>query len=266
MYAIINDHFATLNGIVLRAGRAGRINRSFSGRSEKLILRLPRRTRDNSQNCNFAERYSMELRLNLTIMRSLIPMLLLPVLAYASDQSGSNAVATISVMPLPASVQTRPGKLKLDGSFAVAISGDGDARLLSAILRLQSRIEGRTGLVLPHGIAPAGAKVAMTVSVTTSGGQYPKFGEDESYALDIGADRASLSATTVWGAMHGMETLLQLVSGDRDGYYLPLVAIQDRPRFPWRGLMIDVGRHFEPVEVIERNVDGLAAVKMNVFH
>ena len=208
----------------------------------------------------------MELRLNLTIMRSLIPMLLLPVLAYASDQSGSNAVATINVMPLPASVQTHPGKLKLDGSFAVAISGDGDARLLSAILRLQSRIEGRTGLVLPHGIAPAGAKVALTVSVTTSGGQYPKFGEDESYALDIGADRASLSATTVWGAMHGMETLLQLVSGDRDGYYLPLVAIQDRPRFPWRGLMIDVGRHFEPVEVIKRNVDGLAAVKMNVFH
>src|SRR5436305_11283885 len=45
----------------------------------------------------------------------------------------------------------------------------------------------------------------------------------------------------------------------------PLV-IQDKPRFPWRGLMIDSGRHFMPVEVIERNLDGMAAVKMNVFH
>ncbi len=79
-------------------------------------------------------------------------------------------------------------------------------------------------------------------------------------------DGATLNANTVWGAMHGMETLLQLVSGDRDGYYFPFVTVQDKPRFPWRGLMIDVGRHFEPVDVIKRNIDGLAAVKMNVFH
>ena len=50
------------------------------------------------------------------------------------------------------------------------------------------------------------------------------------------------------------------------GYYFPLVNIQDKPRFAWRGLMIDVGRHSQPVDVIKRNIDGLAAVKMNVFH
>jgi hexosaminidase len=47
---------------------------------------------------------------------------------------------------------------------------------------------------------------------------------------------------------------------------VPVVTIQDRPRFPWRGLMIDVARHFMPVEVIKRNLDGMAAVKLNVFH
>jgi hexosaminidase len=45
-----------------------------------------------------------------------------------------------------------------------------------------------------------------------------------------------------------------------------VVTIDDEPRFPWRGLMIDAGRHFIPVPVIERNLDGMEAVKLNVFH
>ena len=68
------------------------------------------------------------------------------------------------------------------------------------------------------------------------------------------------------GALRGIETFLQLLEGDRQGYFIPSVRIQDKPRFPWRGLLIDAGRHFEPVEVIKRNLDGMAAVKLNVLH
>jgi hexosaminidase len=193
-------------------------------------------------------------------------MLLLPILAFAADQSGTNAPSTINVMPLPASVLMRPGKLKLDTSFAITTSGYTDARLQAAILRMQQRLKGRTGIALPLGVAPIGTAAVVTITVKQGGAAYPKLGEDESYGLEIAGDHATLNATTVVGAMHGMETLLQLVSGDRDGYYFPLATIQDKPRFPWRGLMIDAGRHFEPVEVIKRNIDGLAAVKMNVFH
>jgi hexosaminidase len=46
--------------------------------------------------------------------------------------------------------------------------------------------------------------------------------------------------------MRGLETLLQLLSADRDSYFLPAVKIQDQPRFRWRGLLIDIGRHYEP--------------------
>ena len=176
------------------------------------------------------------------------------------------APSTINVMPLPASVQMHPGKLKLDSAFTVATSGYTDARLQSAILRLQQRLEGRTGIVLPLGIAPTGRPAILTIAVKARGEQYPKLGDDESYAIEIASDHATLNANTVVGAMHGMETLLQLVTGDSSGYYFPVVSIHDKPRFPWRGLMIDVGRHFEPVDVIKRNIDGLAAVKMNVFH
>lgn len=156
--------------------------------------------------------------------------------------------------------------LRLDDTFTVGTSGHTDARLESAILRLQQRLKGRTGIVLRLGVPGGDRPATLTIAVKTRGEQYPKFGEDESYALAIAGDNATLSANTVVGAMRGMETFRQLVAGDAGGYYFPLVNIHDKPRFGWRGLMIDVGRHFQPVEVIKRNIDGLAAVKMNVFH
>jgi hexosaminidase len=57
-----------------------------------------------------------------------------------------------------------------------------------------------------------------------------------------------------------------LVQTTSNGFAVPAIAIQDKPRFPWRGLMIDVGRHFIPLDVLKRNLDGMAAVKLNVFH
>jgi hexosaminidase len=75
-----------------------------------------------------------------------------------------------------------------------------------------------------------------------------------------------LRAPTSIGALRGVETFLQLISGDAHGFFIPAVEIQDKPRFKWRGLLIDVGRHFEPVEVIKRQLDGMAAVKLNVLH
>src|SRR5216684_1515389 len=91
-------------------------------------------------------------------------------------------------------------------------------------------------------------------------------GEDESYALEVSPDGAKIEAATPLGAMHGLQTFLQLVEVSPNGFTAPAVTIQDKPRFPWRGLMIDVARHFIPLDVLKRNLDGLEAVKMNVFH
>ena len=93
-----------------------------------------------------------------------------------------------------------------------------------------------------------------------------ELGEDESYSLEITSSAAALSAATPLGVMRGLQTLLQLVETTSQGFAVPAVAIQDQPRFPWRGLMIDVSRHFMPLDVLKRNLDGMAAVKLNVFH
>jgi hexosaminidase len=66
--------------------------------------------------------------------------------------------------------------------------------------------------------------------------------------------------------MHALQTVLQLLTLDDRGVTLPYVTIDDEPRFPWRGLMIDSSRHFMPVGMIKRNLEGMAAVKLNVLH
>src|SRR4029077_1994644 len=61
-------------------------------------------------------------------------------------------------------------------------------------------------------------------------------------------------------------TFSQLIAPDADSFSVPALHIEDRPRFPWRGLSLDVSRHWMPMQVIERNIDAMAAVKLNVFH
>ncbi|HKQ05818.1 MAG TPA: family 20 glycosylhydrolase [Blastocatellia bacterium] len=170
------------------------------------------------------------------------------------------------LMPVPAAMQFQGGRLKIDASFAVAIAGHADARLEAGTQRAMRRLEGRTGMTLSRALASDPQVATLRIECRGPGLPVPSVNEDESYTLEVSDKQALLKAATAVGALRGLETFLQLLEGDRGGYYIPAVNIQDRPRFPWRGLLIDSGRHFEPVEVIKRNLDGMAAVKLNVLH
>jgi hexosaminidase len=114
---------------------------------------------------------------------------------------------------------------------------------------------------------PGESQVAgLVIRCEGPGKPVPSVDEDESYSLDVSDSKALLKAQTVVGALRGLETFLQLLEADRKGYFIPAVSIQDKPRFPWRGLLIDIARRFEPIEVIKRNLDAMAAVKLNVLH
>jgi hexosaminidase len=190
--------------------------------------------------------------------------------ASVSAQSSSPAPATSFVntlMPLPTSLETRPGVLRIDPSFSYALRGNSGSRLSKGAMRLISRLEMRTGISLANDPVPAGQPATLTVEVATPSTQaVPQPDEDESYTLDIGENHISLQAKTGIGALHGMETLLQLVQPAGSSYIFPAVHIEDAPRFSWRGLMLDPGRHFLPVPVILRTLDGMASVKLNVLH
>ncbi|MCU1267821.1 MAG: Beta-N-acetylhexosaminidase [Acidobacteria bacterium] len=172
----------------------------------------------------------------------------------------------LNLMPVPASVQPQPGRLAITNAFTVATKGYADDRLRANINRMTRRLAGRTVLTLPLELAVDENTATLVVQCTGAANPVPSLNEDESYSLEITDKQARLNAPTVVGAIRGLETFLQLLSADRDGYYLSGVRINDRPRFPWRGLLIDVARHFQPLDVLKRNLDGMAAVKLNVFH
>lgn len=171
----------------------------------------------------------------------------------------------LNLMPVPANVQMGNGSLKIDAGFTVAINGHTDARLTGAAERFVERLSKQTGLLMA--MRPVnGTKATLVVHVDHDSKQVQELGEDESYVLEVAPSGASLTAPTDLGALHGLQTFLQLVSVSPDGFVAPAVIIKDTPRFPWRGLMIDAARHFIPLEVLRRNIDGMEAVKMNVFH
>ncbi|MBV9927896.1 MAG: family 20 glycosylhydrolase, partial [Acidobacteria bacterium] len=169
-------------------------------------------------------------------------------------------------MPVPASVNFREGRLAVTKAFAVAARGHVDERLRAGIERMLRRLEGRTVMELARGLATDAAAAALVVEAAGPGPDVPDVSEDESYTLEVGDRQAVLKAPNVVGCLRGLETFLQLVEGDGAGFYVPAVSINDRPRFPWRGLLIDIGRHYEPMEVLKRNLDAMAAVKLNVLH
>lgn len=169
-----------------------------------------------------------------------------------------------ALMPWPAHVEWREGALAIGAGFRVRLAGHDDARLRAGLSRALDRLEKRTALdFAPRVVASGGA---LVVACDGPGSPRPKLGDDESYTLQVRADGAELRAPNVVGALRGLETFLQLVEKRADGFAAPCVTIRDAPRFPWRGLMIDVARHFQPPEVILRNLDAMAAVKLNVLH
>ena len=172
----------------------------------------------------------------------------------------------LNLMPLPASVQMKAGQLVVDSSFTVGISGHSDLQLQHAVERFLDSLRRQTGMPPLDMKVTDAAQAKLVVHSERGGKPVPELGEDESYSLEINPAGAKLDAVTPLGIMHGLQTFLQLVQTTSDGFAVQAIAIQDKPRFPWRGLMIDVGRHFIPLDVLKRNLDGMAAVKLNVFH
>jgi hexosaminidase len=180
--------------------------------------------------------------------------------AFAQTQ----ASAPLPIMPLPASVTAMQGEFAIDGQFTVGFKGFTEPRLDRARVRFLDVLSAETGIPFGRETAPVEPKFAIEVKGPSE--TIEKLGEDEAYQLAVTPGRVKLTAANPLGAMHGLQTFLQLVRITPHGFTAPAVTIDDKPRFPWRGLMIDSGRHFIPVPVIQRNLDAMEAVKLNVFH
>ncbi len=193
-------------------------------------------------------------------LRSFVPILLTSALMAAAEPN---------FMPVPAQYTLGQGRLIIGEKFTVALTGYKEPRLEAAAQRIIRRLAHQTGILAIDtlgGIAPDPSQATLVIKTGGPSKPVQELGEDESYELTVDSKQARVQAANPLGAMHGLETFLQLVTQDRDGFAAPAITISDKPRFAWRGLHIDVSRHWMPIDVIKRNLDAMAAVKLNVFH
>ena len=174
-------------------------------------------------------------------------------LALATRPAAAQTEPT--VLPLPAEARYGQGRLLLKAALKPLLPTPVDPAVADAVGRSIGRLSPTT----------------KAVGVVTLQIRYGRVGraelfDEERYSLRVTPMGVSIDAPTSLGVLRALATLEQLPRSDKKSRYLPEIDIQDQPRFAWRGLLIDAARHFMPVAVIKRNLDGMAAVKLNVLH
>lgn len=201
----------------------------------------------------------------------------------------------LDVVPYPQEVKLGSGYLQLDDHFLMDInkcSADCDVlqRAMERYMKIIKQPPGSTGTTFrlsifenrinttePNG--PPGKLMRLNIITTAQDPVELQLGVDESYEIDIpsglntDAQEATLTASTTWGALRGLETFAQLVQYQStvdglSGYVIKWspMNIVDAPRYPWRGVLVDTARHYLSVPLLQRTVDTMAAMKLNVLH
>lgn len=167
--------------------------------------------------------------------------------------------AELTIMPLPSKLEISGGELQLSEGIHYAFEGNNQI-IQKAIQRFQKQAK----TIYQINEASEGITLKIICSNPTEN-NIPVLGNDESYTIKVG-NEIRLEANTQWGINHGLESLLQLIKPKENGAIIQKLSMEDQPRFGWRGLMMDVSRHWIPKEIVLRNLDAMAAVKMNTFH
>ncbi|HCC71993.1 MAG TPA: beta-N-acetylhexosaminidase, partial [Bacteroidales bacterium] len=175
-------------------------------------------------------------------------------------------VKEIVLLPAPVHMEQRSGVFKLDNTVEIHLS---DSSLLN-----------ETANILNDMIAvPTGYKPSIDNNINSSRGIILELTEgdeqgEEAYKLYINRRKIHISSSSAAGIFYGIQTVRQLLPPEFEyeketvgvSWQIPCLYIEDYPRFSWRGMHLDVSRHFFPVEFIKHYIDLIAMHKMNVFH
>ena len=169
------------------------------------------------------------------------------------------------MIPYPFKVEPKENKFILNSETRIDFSPE----LMQVVNYLRDLICSSTGFSLATNLETNNKNTISLVLQETS-----EMLNSEGYQLSIDIDNVVIEAKTHQGIFYGIQTLRQLFPIEIESrevieefiWTVPCMSIFDNPRFKWRGLMFDVGRHFHDVDTIKRTIDLLALMKMNVFH
>ena len=186
----------------------------------------------------------------------LVLLLVLTTRGAAAQTTANPAMGQTAstLLPVPTEARYGQGRLLLKAALKPLLPVPADAAVAAAVGRTLARL------------TPGKTVGTGTLQIRYGRVGRPELFDEERYSLRVTPMGVSIDASTSLGVLRALATLEQLPRTNKKGRYLPEVDIRDQPRFAWRGLLIDAARHFMPVAVIKRNLDGMAAVKLNVLH
>lgn len=171
------------------------------------------------------------------------------------------------LLPMPQHVEWYDNMLTLDSNYSVLIVNYQNSRVVDAVDRFNVRLAYLNNFkssIIFGSNADNNLHALIKISYEREGDL--KVGENEAYEIQINENGIFINAETDLGVLHALETLYQIISDSPQPTIIPTGKIIDTPRFVWRGLMLDVCRHFIPFEIVKRNIDAMAMVKLNVLH
>jgi len=190
-------------------------------------------------------------------------VLLAAMLCSAGFLSGEEAPP---LMPMPVSVHFEDGSLRLTHRFRFDWHGAKDELLKHAADRFAMNLNRRTGIDFVRDDSLSEAPVVIAIDCKGADPNFLTTKAEESYRLRVTAKGVEIEAAGPTGVLRALATLLQLVQEGSEGFGFREVSIEDHPRFVWRGIMLDISRHFMPAKLIEHEIDAMEQVKLNVLH
>ncbi|WP_201747878.1 glycoside hydrolase family 20 protein [Chitinophaga vietnamensis] len=174
----------------------------------------------------------------------------------SSTQHADAPKGKVSIIPMPASITEKTDSFLLDKHTVIVASNAADKQTAALF---NSWLKELTGYELTiKDQADRNAILLQSGSDSTNG---------EAYTLDVDHNNIAIHGNSSAGTFYGVQSLIQLLPVEKgNALYIPAVAVKDAPRFAYRGLHLDVGRHFFPVEFIKKYIDLLAMHKYNTFH
>ncbi|MBS1915631.1 MAG: beta-N-acetylhexosaminidase [Bacteroidetes bacterium] len=164
----------------------------------------------------------------------------------------------ISIIPKPVSLTTKAGNFVITPNTTIV--GEGEDEKKAAVF-FNDYLQQLYGFKLKTGKKPAKNSIILSTKKTAAGSV------DGKYTMNISSSEINITGDTHQGTFYGIQTLIQLLPTEiSSDLKIPALEITDYPRFKYRGLMLDVGRHFMPVDFVKRYIDYIALHKMNYFH
>ena len=191
---------------------------------------------------------------NEMIMKQIFALLMLSCLFF-----NAKAQTKVNIIPQPVSLQEKEGYFILDDNTTIRCSNS-NKELMAAANFFAAYVKNISGYALPVNVAKKHSVQLVIAKMSELG--------EEGYQLDVSNNAIVITANTKEGIVYGMQTLFQTMPPIRTNAVLsiPCMLVTDYPRFKWRGMHLDVSRHFFSTDVIKQYLDLMASYKMNVFH